>query len=131
MKRTLENLRAVQSLAFLLADASKDGDPDGRFANANQANSEAAHPVVQRHPENGRKILYVNPGYTVRFEGWTRRESKPLLDYLYQHAQQPEFGCRFRWQEGSMAFWDNRQTWHYACNDYHGHRRLMHRLVIK
>lgn len=131
LKRTLDDLRAVHSLAFLLADAAADGDPDGRFANAHRADSEAVHPVVLRHPENGRKILYVNPGYTMRFEGWTRRESKPLLDYLYQHAQQPEFGCRFRWRPGSMAFWDNRQTWHYAVNDYHGHRRVMHRIVIK
>jgi taurine dioxygenase len=130
LKRTLENLHAVHSLAFLLADAAADGDPDGRFVNAHQANSESVHPVVLRHPENGRKILYVNPGYTERFEGWTRRESKPLLDYLYQHAQLPEFGCRFRWRPGSMAFWDNRQTWHYAVNDYHGYRRVMHRIVI-
>jgi taurine dioxygenase len=64
-------------------------------------------------------------------EGWTVRESKSLLDFLYQHASRPEFQTRFRWQEGSIAFWDNRATWHYALNDYQGERRLMPRLPPK
>ena len=63
------------------------------------------------------------------FEGWTAQESKPLLDFLYTHAARPEFQTRFRWEEGSIAFWDNRATWHYALNDYHGERRLMHRII--
>ena len=82
------------------------------------------------HPETGRKALYVNPAFTLRFEGWTAEESAPLLDYLYRHASRPEFTCRFRWQPGSIAFWDNRATWHYAVNDYHGERRLMHRITV-
>ena len=58
-------------------------------------------------------------------------ESRPLLDFLYRHAARPEFTCRFAWQKGSLAFWDNRATWHYAVNDYHGERRLMHRITIE
>lgn len=131
LKRTLRKLRAVHSLSFLLENAAaQHGDPDGRFADAGLATAEAVHPVVTTHPETGREVLYVSPGYTVRFDGWSREESLPLLDMLYRHAERPEFQCRFRWREGSIAFWDNRQTWHYAANDYHGHRRVMHRLVV-
>jgi taurine dioxygenase len=76
-------------------------------------------------------VLYVNPTYTVRFEGWTAAESAPLLRVLFEHAQKPEFTCRFRWEEGSVAFWDNRQCWHYAVNDYPGGERVMHRLMVE
>ena len=79
---------------------------------------------------SGRKALYVNPGFTLRFEGWSADDSRPLLEHLYRHATKPEFTCRFRWREGSIAFWDNRATWHYAANDYQGERRLMHRITI-
>ena len=61
----------------------------------------------------------------------TAAESKPLLDFLYAHAARPEFQTRFRWREGSIAFWDNRATWHFAINDYHGERRLMHRITLE
>ena len=83
------------------------------------------------HQETGRPVLYVNPTYTVRFDGWTAQESEPLLRVLYQHATRPEFTCRFQWREGSVAFWDNRSVMHFALNDYHGDRRLMHRIVIE
>jgi taurine dioxygenase len=87
--------------------------------------------VVIRHPDTGRETLYVNPAFTIGFDGWTVAESAPLLGLLYAHAQRPEFQTRFVWAEGSMAFWDNRATWHYAVNDYHGDRRLMHRITIE
>jgi taurine dioxygenase len=66
----------------------------------------------------------------VRIDGWTESESKALLDYLYSEAMRPEFQCRFQWAAGSIAFWDNLMTWHYALNDYHGYRRLMHRITV-
>lgn len=109
----------------------RGADLEGRLGNPESATQDAVHPVIIRHPDSGRQALYVNPGFTLRFEGWTEEESKPLLAYLYQHAVRPEFTCRFRWQPGSLAFWDNRATWHYALNDYHGHRRLMHRITIE
>lgn len=128
MKRTLEGLRAIHSEARVLTRYST---ADVNLVDEARQPSQATHPVVIRLPEDGRKALYVNPSKTVCFEGWTQKESAGLLGFLYQHAQRPEFMCRFRWREGSMAFWDNYQTWHYAVNDYHGQRRLMHRTVIE
>ena len=61
---------------------------------------------------------------------WTAQESDPLLQFLYQHAVRPEFTYRFHWKPGSLAFWDNRCTWHNAINDYHGERRLLHRITL-
>ncbi len=95
-----------------------------------EADRETLHPVVRLHPESGRKALFVNSIYTVRFEGMTEAESRPLLDFLYAHAIRPEFTCRFRWRSGSLAVWDNRCTLHYAVNDYDGSRRLLHRTTV-
>lgn len=90
----------------------------------------ALHPVVRVHPETGRRSLYVNLAHTARFDGWTEAESRPLLDYLFEHQTRPEFTCRFRWEKGSIAFWDNRCTLHNPINDYHGHRRVLHRITF-
>ena len=111
--------------------AGDDGEWAGRIGNPKDATQDAVHPVVLVHPRTGRKGLYVNPDFTLRLEGWTEAESKPLLDYLYTHAARPEFTCRFRWREGSIAFWDNLATWHFALNDYQGARRLMHRITLE
>jgi taurine dioxygenase len=132
LKRTLEGLRAVHSSRHVFGAAARYAkDTAGRIGNAERATQDAVHPVVIRHPETGRKTLYVNAAFTTRFEGWTEKESKPLLDYLYAHAAQPQFHMRFRWRNGSIAFWDNRATWHFAINDYHGERRLMHRITLE
>jgi taurine dioxygenase len=133
LKQTLERLHAVHSSrhVFGVAAYAGRGDLQGRYLNPEAATQDAIHPVVVRHPGSGRKALYVNAAFTVRIEGWTDEESRPLLQYLYQHAARPEFTYRFQWREGSIAFWDNRCTWHYALNDYHGQRRLMHRITVE
>jgi taurine dioxygenase len=133
LKATLDGLRALHSSGHVFgAEAqARRGDLEGRIGNPELATQDAIHPVVIRHPETGCKALYVNPGFTLRFESWTNEESRPLLDYLYRHAVRPEFTIRFRWREGTLAFWDNRSTWHFAVNDYHGARRLLHRITIE
>lgn len=134
LKKTLEGLRAVHAKTRAYAALPPDRQVSaGEKAQVERdfAGREAVHPVVPRHPESGRKLLFVNPTYAVRFEGWTEKESRPLLEYLFQHATRPEFTYRFQWREGSIAFWDNRSVWHYALNDYHGSRRLMHRICVK
>ena len=88
------------------------------------------HPVVCVHPESGREYLFVNSAYTISFENMTEQESRPLLDYLINNGHRPEFTCRFRWQPGSVAFWDNRATKHVAIDDVRKHRRIMRRVQI-
>ena len=88
------------------------------------------HPVVVTHPETGRKLLYVNHSYTTGFEGMTEAESKPLLDFLLEHGHRPEFTCRFRWEKGSVTFWDNRVCKHLAIHDAGPYRREMRRIQI-
>lgn len=130
MQRLLDGLWAVNSSAK--ADVSRTRE-DRIATNANAASArvyEAEHPVVRTHPETGRKSLYVNVAHTLRFKGMTEQESAPLLSFLFQHQVKPEFTCRFRWQPGSIAFWDNRATQHNPINDYHGYRRVMHRITL-
>ena len=131
MKRLIHGLVAVNSSAA--ADVSRtreDRLKDSARADARKEYS-AAHPVVRVHPETGRRALYVNVAHTVRFEGMTEEESAPLLPNLYRHQVRPELTCRFRWQPGSLALWDNRCAQHNPINDYHGHRRLLHRITLE
>ena len=75
-------------------------------------------------------MLYVNPGFITKIDGLTIQESRALLSFLFEHCQRPEFQIRFEWAPGSLAMWDNRSTWHFAVNDYHGHRRYLHRITV-
>jgi taurine dioxygenase len=130
MKRVLQGLRAVN--ASSKADVTKTREDRVRADGRDDARKEylAEHPVVRTHPETGRKALYVNVAHTVRFAGMTEEESRPLLEYLFQHQVCPEFTCRFAWRPGSLALWDNRCTQHNPVNDYHGFRRVMHRITL-
>jgi len=132
MKSMLAGLRAVHS------DIRVAGPAAGLNArrsikvreDSNWRPTESLHPVVRTHPETGRKCLFVNHSYSCRFENMTERESKPLLDFLMDHGHRPEFTCRFRWEPGSIAFWDNRCTKHLAIHDAGPFHRRMQRTQI-
>jgi taurine dioxygenase len=130
MRRLVDSLTGVNSSAK--ADVTKTREDRMRTDARDDARKEylAEHPVVRTHPETGRKALYVNIAHTVRFQDMTEEESAPLLDYLFQHQVRPELTCRFQWAVGSIAFWDNRCALHNPVNDYHGYRRVMHRITL-
>ncbi|MBU0724340.1 MAG: TauD/TfdA family dioxygenase [Alphaproteobacteria bacterium] len=130
MKALLDGLTGINTSAK--ADVSRtreDRIKDSATAQSN-TNFVSEHPVVRTHPETGRKALYVNSGHTVAFKGMTEAESAPILNFLFQHQVKPEFTCRFSWRPGSIAFWDNRAAQHNPINDYHGFRRIMHRITL-
>jgi taurine dioxygenase len=131
MKPLLEGLKGVSS--SVKADASKTREDRIKSDATSQSRQEflAVHPVLRTHPETRRKALYVNIAHTVRFDSLTEAESAPILSYLFQHQTRPEFTCRFAWRKGSLAFWDNRAIQHNPVNDYHGYRRVMHRITLK
>jgi taurine dioxygenase len=91
----------------------------------------AEHPVVRTHPETGRRTLYVNSFFTERIIGCDDDESEWLVDRLAQQAMHPEWQVRLKWEPGTVAFWDNRATQHYATSDYFPNRRVMERVAIK
>ena len=128
LRAALLGLRGVNTSTK--ADVSKTREERLREAGAELKPLCGIHPVVRTHPESGRRALYVNSGHTAQFEHWTEAESRALLEYLFAHQVRPEFTCRFRWEPGSLAFWDNRCAQHNPVNDYHGYRRIMQRVTL-
>jgi len=133
LKATLEGLNAVHSASREYSSSGASAQKRGSMNVAAEADGyvgEYVHPMVLVHPESGRKALYVNPAFTLRIEGWKTKESKALLDYLFDHCRYEAFTTRFAWAKGSVAFWDNRSVWHFALNDYPGQRRHMRRVTV-
>jgi len=128
LKETLDGLIGISSSAK--AEASKTVEDRLKEAGVERKALTAEHPLVRTHPETGRKALYTSDAHTVSIQGWTEKESLPLLRFLWEHQVKPEFTCRFRWQPGSLAFWDNRAAMHNPINDYHGYRRVLHRITL-
>jgi taurine dioxygenase len=128
LKATLDGLIGVSSSTK--AEVSKTREDRLKAAGKETKPLTAEHPIVRTHPETGRKALYTSSAHTSHIKGWTERESLALLEFLWEHQVRPEFTCRFRWETGSLAFWDNRCAMHNAINDYHGHRRVMHRITL-
>ncbi|WP_375209945.1 TauD/TfdA dioxygenase family protein [Hyphomonas jannaschiana] len=137
-KQEIDGLQAVHSAKHIFGSSGQTyyntTDAGGnRIGNSAAADvlADVTHPVVITHPLSGKKALYVNPAFTVKIVGKTDEQSQALLSRLYAHAMDKAHAYRFQWQPGSVAFWDNRSTWHWAMNDYHGHRRIMHRITLE
>jgi taurine dioxygenase len=130
MKRTLAGLIGISSSAKAEVTKSREDRMATGAKVEHGKELRAEHPVVRTHPETGEKVLYVNYGHTVGFKDMTEAESAPILQYLFEHQRRPELTCRFQWAPGSIAFWDNRATQHNPLNDYHGYKRVMHRITI-
>ena len=118
--------------------ALHDGGPYYRSVNAMLGRDDRGrtypateHPVIRTHPVSGRKALYVNSLFTQRILGIPRGESDAMLDFLFAHVQNPQFQCRFQWEQHSIAFWDNRCTQHYAVWDYFPEVRSGYRVTVK
>lgn len=137
-KTQIDGLQAVHSAKHIFGSSGatyyNTTDAGGeRIGNAAAADvlADVTHPVVVTHPLSGKKALYVNPAFTVKIVGMSDEASKDLLMRLYAHAMDQSNAYRFQWKPGSVAFWDNRSTWHWALNDYHGQRRIMHRITLE
>ena len=139
MRALLDGMKAVHGFSEKYKQDIRDqearagatkGDEGHASYTTNAIEQEFSHPVVRIHPETGRKALYVNPGFTLRFENMTVAESAPLLEFLYRHAIRPEYTYRHRWRADVLGIWDNRASMHYAINDYPGQLRVMHRRVV-
>lgn len=138
LRSRIEGRHAVHSARHVFGskaavyEAVQDTRSDGRIGNAAAADllDDPVHPVIITHPLSGKRAIYVNPSFTLHIQGLPEEASRTLLEEIYAHCRSPEFQEDFHWRDGSIAFWDNRATWHYAYNDYHGHRREMHRITI-
>ena len=131
MQRLLEGLQGINSSAK--ADVSKTRE-DRIKSDGNESlpkSFSSSHPVVRTHPETGRKALFINIAHTTGIEGLTDKESDSLLSFLFEHQVKPEFTCRWAWEPDALAFWDNRCAQHNPINDYHGFRRVLHRITLQ
>lgn len=88
------------------------------------------HPVLRTHPETGKTTLFVNPGFVKHIVGIPKEESEMLLQELFAQSTVPEFQCQWKWENGSVAMWDNRACQHYGCGDFWPHERYMERVTI-
>jgi taurine dioxygenase len=129
MKQQLEGLTARHDTTFFrkrMKDDGRENEVEGLLTQY----PDAVHPVVRTHPDTGRKSLYVNCAFTQEIVGMPKQTSNELLNFLYSRAATPEYQCRFKWRQNSIAFWDNRSCQHYAVSDYWPAKRRMERVTI-
>jgi|TARA_B110001454_G_scaffold293_1_gene220 taurine dioxygenase len=130
MKKFLSKLKAVHSIVKTMNnDELLDSNSLKRFIMMNEKLPPIEHPIIRTHPETGKKLIFVNEIFTSHITGLNSNESDAILQFLYRHIHNPNFQCRFIWQQNSIAFWDNQITQHYAVADYSS-LRTMHRLTV-
>ncbi|MEI6721308.1 MAG: TauD/TfdA family dioxygenase [Betaproteobacteria bacterium] len=130
MKRMLDGLKAKHDFWTFRRLFTKSDEDQARLREIEQRLPNPTHPVVRTHPVTGRKAVYVNALFTIGIEGMSTEESRALLAFLCELPRVPEYQFRIRWQPGTLVFWDNRSTQHYACNDYYPNRRRMERVAV-
>lgn len=132
MQQFLSTLQAVHDFEHAFPPGRQVAVNAGKetYEDARKKNPPVLHPVIRTHPETGEQGIFVNFGFTSRIKGLRAAESKAILNFLFEHIQKPQFVVRWRWSPNAVAFWDNRNTQHYAVNDYLPHRRIMHRATI-
>jgi len=129
-RKMIDGLRAVHDFQNFRVLFKKTEEDLAKLRKMEELYPNPSHPVVRTHPVTGRKSIYVNPQFTVRIEGLEPDESRAILQVLTAQAQVPEYQFRLRWTPGTVVFWDNRSTQHYAANDYYPERRRMERTAV-
>lgn len=130
MQKLLSDLTAIHDFSFGFKESLAEPGGQERLAPMVRDNPPVEHPVVRRHPESGKQSLYVNSLFTVGIKGMAEKESRALLEFLFEHMAAPEYSCRLQWQPNSVAFWDNRIVQHKPVNDYYPQHRRMQRITI-
>ena len=130
MKDFLDNLNAEHDFSHGFKESLAEPGGRERLKDAIKDNPPVIHPVIQTHPESGKKVIFVNTLFTTKIIELSADESNSILNFLYDYIKTPEFTCRFSWEPNSIAFWDNRSTQHKPVNDYFPSHRMLERITI-
>ena len=133
MQEMLRSLRGVHSAVNAYSPKMQqvhDTFTGMRVTTSDDALRTELHPVVRAHPDSGRPSLFVNEQYTVGLDGFRPQDAAPILEHLFAHSTHDAFTCRWRWEAGDVAMWDNRCLQHLAMADFTGHRRFMYRTTV-
>ena len=131
MRQQLDGLEAIHDFQNFRRLFTNSDEDQQRLRRMEELYPNPTHPVVRTHPATGKKALYVNPQFTLAIKDMHEDESRALLDVLFAQTKIPEYQFRLRWKPGTITFWDNRSTQHYAANDYYPNRRRMERVAVK
>lgn len=131
MQQFVSGLEAVHDFKPFRQLFDNDAESRARLRRFEDRYPPAVHPVVRTHPASGRRVLFVNPQFTVAIKGMDESESRAVLDLLFHQAEIPEYQYRHRWAANTLVFWDNRSVQHYAIHDYYPNRRKLERITIK
>ena len=130
MKALLGNLTSEHDFSYGFKESLAEPEGRERLSNAVSQNPPVIHPVIRKHPESGKSVIFVNSLFTTKIIELPKNESDVILKFLYEHIKTPEFTCRFNWKPNSIAFWDNRSTQHKPVNDYFPEHRMLERIAI-